>query len=253
MSVKAGALHTGSASKFGATTCTPLNHPLRVRVLEVCNERDISPVTFVKEDLMPSGVDFKDEQAALSNVSYAFRTLEDFGLVEVVDRVQRRGATEHIYRGTSTVFFSDEEFAALPREIRETLSRTSAQGLIARMDSAMRDGTFDETTDRHLTWLPMLLDRLGWEAVMEIMSECYFRVKAASEESRERVESTGENAIPATYGMVGFQSPPPPPPVIADDQDEQEKRRQDDDFNERVKRRLHEDADVLRRLAERSP
>lgn len=124
---------SGSQSKFGTTTCTPLNHPLRVRVLEVCNERDISPVTFVKEDLLPAGIEFEDEQKALSNVSYAFRTLEEYGLVEVIDTVQRRGATEHIYRGTSTVFFDDEEFAALPQRVRELLSRTSAQGLIARM------------------------------------------------------------------------------------------------------------------------
>jgi hypothetical protein len=209
--------HGGSASKFGPTTCTPLNHPLRVRVLEVCNERDISPVTFVKEGLFPAGIEFKDEQQALSSVSYAFRTLEDYGLVEVVDRLQRRGATEHIYRGTSTVFFDDDDFAALPLETREVLSRTSAQGLIARMDSAMRDGTFDRTTDRHLTWLPMLLDQDGWESVLEVMAECFFKVKDISDEARERIEESGEKAIPATYGMVGFESPPPPPPYIPDD------------------------------------
>jgi hypothetical protein len=189
------------------TTCAPLKHPLRVRILEVCNERDISPITFVNEGLEPSGITFKDRQHALSHVSYHFRELEKADCIEVVETNQRRGATEHIYRGTATVFFTDEEFAAMPKAERRSLSRTSFQGLIARVDGAMRADTFDSKTDRHLTWLPMELDERGWDEVMGAMADCYHTVKQMSEDAQDRLAGSGGRIIPATYGMVGFESP----------------------------------------------
>ena len=42
------------------TTCAPLGHPLRVRVLEITNERDISPSAFVSEELWQAGISFDD-------------------------------------------------------------------------------------------------------------------------------------------------------------------------------------------------
>lgn len=199
---------------FEETTCAPLKHPLRVRILEVCNERDISPITFVNEGLEPSGVVFKDRQQALSHASHHFRELEKAGCIEVVEEIPRRGATEHIYRGTATVFFTDEEFEAMPKVERRSLSRTTFQGLIARVDGAMRADTFDSRTDRHLTWLPMQLDPDGWEAVTGAMAECFFKVKQFSEEAAARLAESGDDGMSATYGMVGFESPPVPVPSV---------------------------------------
>src|SRR6266487_1479331 len=90
---------------YEETACAPLNHPLRVRILEVANTGDISPIQFVNEQLEPPGISFKNPQHALSHVSYHFRALEKAGCIEVIDTIQRRGATEHVYRGTVTVYF----------------------------------------------------------------------------------------------------------------------------------------------------
>jgi hypothetical protein len=185
-----------------------------VRVLEACNERDLSPVQFLLEGLLPPGETFKSYQAALSHVSYHFRCLEKAGCIELVDSQQRRGATEHIYRGTAKVFFTDEEFARLPMSERRTLSRTTFQGLAARVDSAMEHDTFDKQDDRHLTWTPALLDRQGWNEMMAAMTQCYEQVVEITVESGLRLQESGEEAIPATFGMVGFESPPAPPPGL---------------------------------------
>lgn len=192
------------------TSCAPLGHPLRIRILEVCNEREISPIQFVNEQMWPPGIRFRDPQHALTHVSYHFRELDKARCIEVVDTNQRRGATEHIYRGTATVFFTDEEFAAMPQKQRHLLSKTTLQGLIARADGAMRADTFDSRADRHLTWLPMELDAQGWKAMMVRMEACFYDVEQIRVDAKARLEESGEEPIPATYGMVGFESPPLP-------------------------------------------
>jgi hypothetical protein len=145
-------------SQSSASRSAHLLHPLPSRGRWY--ERDISPVQFLLEGLLPPGESFKSYQAALSHVAYHFRCPEKAGCVELIDSQQRRGATEHIYRGKAKVFFTDEEFARLPISQRRTLSRTTFQGLIARVDSAMDHETFDKREDRHLTWTPATLDQL---------------------------------------------------------------------------------------------
>jgi len=195
---------------YGETTCAPLRHPLRVRILEVANCRDISPIQFVNEGLQPEGVEFKSQQNALSHVAYHFRELDKAGCIKQIDSHQRRGATEHVYRGTSTLYFSDEEFEQLSDEERRTLSRTSFQGLIARADSAMQADTFDARTDRWLAWVPLELDARGWSELTAAMAACFAEVQQIRKDSAERLARSDGEAIPATFGMVGFESPPPP-------------------------------------------
>lgn len=201
---------------YGETACAPLRHPLRARILEVCNERDISPVQFVHDDLFPPGITFKTHQNALSHVSYHFRELEKAGCIELVASIQRRGATEHVYRGTARLFFSDEEFAAIPREQREALTRITFQGMIARVDSAIGAGTFDARTDRHLTWVPLGLDARGWIDFVARLASCFEDVEQIRVDAGLRLQESGETPIPATFGMLGFESPPRPSPASED-------------------------------------
>jgi hypothetical protein len=154
---------------------------------------------------------FKSRPHALSHVAYHFRALQKAGCIEVVRTVQRRGATEHIYRGSTTLVFTSEEFAGLPLEQRRILSRTSFQGLLARADGAMQAATFDARTDRHLVWMPMELDERGWAEFTTALDACFAEVQRIHEDARDRLAGSGERVIPATYGMLGFPSPPPPP------------------------------------------
>lgn len=193
------------------TACSPLKHPMRVRILEIANTREISPVAFVDEGLEPAGFWFQDRPTALSDVAYHFRILEKAGCIEVVRTVQRRGATEHIYRGTAAVEFTSEEFALLTKEERELFSRTSLQALVARADSSLRTGDFDSRDNRHLVWSAVELDEQGWNEFAEALDGCFSEVRRIHADSKDRLAASGDKAISATYGMLGFPSPPPPP------------------------------------------
>lgn len=189
------------------TTCSPLAHPMRVRILEVVNEHPMSPVGFINAGFAP---DIEDKQRALSLVSYHFRALESAGCLKILDTIQRRGATEHVYGGCSRVFLSDKDFDALPAERRRALSRTTWQGLVARTDGAMRKGTFDARTDRHLTWRAMELDERGWKEVTERLAQCFEDCEEVRKDAEDRLAVSGDKVVPATMAMLGFESPPRP-------------------------------------------
>lgn len=192
------------------TICSVLRHPVRVRILEILNEGPRSPSQFVAEGLMPE--EYKDEyEKELSLASYHFRQLESEGCLEIVESIPRRGAMEHVYVGKVRVYFTDEEFAQMPRPKRRFFSRISMQGLIARADRAIREDTFDNRTDRHFSWMPMHLDSRGWDEVMAVLADTFGKLTQIRHDTRDRLAGSGDKVIPVTVGMLGFESPPPPP------------------------------------------
>lgn len=194
------------------TACDVLKHPIRVRILEVLCEGDISPIQFLHRGLLPPGVEFEDEQNAVSTVSYHFKVLMRAGCIELIGTKQRRGATEHIYRSKALAFHTDEEFAAMSFEERQAISRSTLQTLIARADGALLAGTFDNRVDRHLSWLSMDLDDEGWQELRDLQAETLERAQgikaAAIARNHDRAEREERVvAYPTTFGALGFESP----------------------------------------------
>jgi hypothetical protein len=187
--------------------CHALKHPFRARILEVANELPISPSKFVRQGLIPDEF-YEHYQQALSLASYHFGQLADEGCLEVAETNPRRGAAEKVYKGVSRVFFSDEEFEELPFDERKGLSKTSFQGVVARTDGAIRSGTFDDRTDRHLTWRAFKTDERGWEKMTDILAATFHKLEAARTAAEERLREQETEGFPATFAMLGFESPP---------------------------------------------
>ena len=192
------------------TICAVLRHPLRVRILEVLNEGPRSPSQFVEEGLIPKQ-HYSSYQQALSLASYHFRELEKEGCLQVIESIPRRGAVEHVYRGLARVFINDREFEEMPRTDRRRLSRISMQGMVARADRAIHEDTFDARSDRHLTWMPMQLDERAWREVVAALAATFAELTQIRVDARDRLATSGEEVIPATVALLGFESPPPPP------------------------------------------
>jgi DNA-binding transcriptional ArsR family regulator len=200
----------GSAAKprdrNAATASAMLRHPLRVRILEVANERDVSPVQFLREGLSPPG------DYGLSHISHHFSELEKGGCLRVVKLIPRRGSVEHIYRGVARAFFSDDEWEnRLSKADRRKVTKTVLQGLMARADGAILADTLDKRLDRHLSWLAMPLDEQGWTALTELQAETLCRAEEIRVEAGERLAATAGESFPVTFGALAFESPPSDP------------------------------------------
>lgn len=177
-----------------------LAHPLRVRILEVLNQRDMSPVEFCREGFAPEGTE-------VSQVAYHFRELAEYGLLAVAEQNPRRGSVEHVYHGLGRAYFSDLQWNELDREERVRLSKTMIQGLIARIEGALMSDTFDARVNRHLTWIAMRLDEQGWSEMTTALAATFGEVEQIRADAEARLDRDGEEGIPSTCGILGFPSP----------------------------------------------
>jgi hypothetical protein len=192
------------SSKEHATLAEPVSHPLRVRILEVLNERDMSPSEFVEAGHADF---FFGHRPNVSHLAYHFRELADFKCLEAIDWKRSRGSVATTYRGVARAEFGDEEWAELPPERKRQIARTVAQGLMARIDGAFMSQTFLKRDDYHLTWFAMELDERGWSEVHDALALAFHTVAGIREDSKARLQETGEPGVPATAGIVFFESP----------------------------------------------
>jgi hypothetical protein len=198
------------ADRERSTSASVLAHPLRVRILEILNERDMSPVEFCRDGFAPQGMD-------VSHVAYHFRELAEYGCLAVTEENKRRGSIEHVYRGLARAFFSDPNWSSLDEEERSRISKTVFQGLLARVEGAMMARTFDSSEDRHLSWVAMRLDEQGWREMSTTLAAAFGEIEQIRGDAEQRLEERGDAGIPSTCGILGFQSPAEslltPPPV----------------------------------------
>ncbi|MBS1887723.1 MAG: helix-turn-helix domain-containing protein [Actinobacteria bacterium] len=197
------------AERDKSTAATVLAHPLRVRILEVLNERDMSPVEFCREGLAPADLE-------VAHVAYHFRELAKYGSLAVVEERVRRGSVEHVYRGLGRAFFNDREWNELDREERVKVSKTMVQGLVARIEGALLSDTFDSRETRHLTWIAMRLDEQGWSEMTTALAATFGEIEQIRSDAEARLDRDGDDGIASTCGILGFPSPvdsfraPPP-------------------------------------------
>jgi hypothetical protein len=189
-----------------ATASSALNHPLRIRILVVANERPISPVKFVDEVLRPRTK--TERKAILSGVSYHFRALDKAGCIEQVEEIARRGSQEHVYKATARAFFSDEDWEKMSPRLRCTISTAMLQSMVAEVENAMLAHTFDARTDRWFAWTRASLDDRGWAEMLTTIAANFAELERIREESEARLEEVEGEPIPVVFGMLGFEAPP---------------------------------------------
>ena len=173
-------------------------HPLRVQILIILNERVASP------NLLSQELD-----QSLNLVAYHVRVLEKYDCIELVDTKQRRGATEHFYRATRRQFLTDSEWSRMPSALRPGLSGAMLKSLFDDVEEAVSKGTFDELDDRHLSRVPMVVDKQAWGDVADLLATTLDRVLEIQAEASQRLAENGEEGMLTKVEMLHFKSPDP--------------------------------------------
>jgi hypothetical protein len=180
-------------------------HPLRVQILIILNERVASP-NLLSQELGQS----------LNLVAYHVRVLEKYDCIELVDTKQRRGATEHFYRATRRQFLSDSEWARMPAALRPGLSGAMLKAVFDDIEEAVSKGTFDELQDRHLSRVPMVVDKKAWGDVVTLLLGTLDRLLEIQAEASERLAKGDETGMLSKVEMLHFKSPDPAPETEAE-------------------------------------
>ena len=172
-----------------------LAHPLRINILEILCDRVASPNAL-------SG----DLGAGLSHVAYHTRALNRCGALELVETAQRRGATEHFYKAAPDAFLGNPAWRRVPRSLRGGVSGATLETLIDKAVAAMAAGTIAEREDTTLTWMPLRVDREGWEEVTKILGEAAERVLGAQTRSAGRLAKGGGEEISSVVALLNFET-----------------------------------------------
>jgi DNA-binding transcriptional ArsR family regulator len=190
----------GQPHELDSNIVKALSHPLRMRILTRLNEGVASPNEMAKEF---------DESLPL--VSYHVRILRELECIELVRTTPRRGAIEHHYRALTRPFLDEEDWAQLPSSARRAVSNTVLTKALGDVREAVRTGTFDDRTDRHLSYAALLLDEQGWRVLNERMAELleWAIEEQANCAGRLQDDGSGGPEVRARLTMMSYPAPPP--------------------------------------------
>jgi DNA-binding transcriptional ArsR family regulator len=151
-----------------------ISHPLRHRLLGLLDERVASPNELARELGLPLG-----------RVSYHIRLLADLGAIELVGTEPRRGALEHFYRAVTRAWFSEDDWARLPRAARRGIVGQNLQRIFSDVTAAVDAGGFDGPASQ-VTRATLELDERGLQEVAEVLTAAAERVSRINAESADR-------------------------------------------------------------------
>ena len=183
------------AQALDARLVKVISHPLRQRIMVELGEAVASPNELATTFGEPLG-----------RVSYHVRTLAAAGAIELVRTEPRRGAVEHFYRARVRPWFSDADWARLPRSVRRTIHGQNLQRVWEEAAaSAQGDGFDHPAASVGYAWLE--LDDEGMAALAEEVSRLLERAFAIEAESAER-SSAGATARSAGVALLLFERAP---------------------------------------------
>jgi DNA-binding transcriptional ArsR family regulator len=175
-----------------------LAHPLRVRILNVLDERVASPSEIAAE-----------LDADLGVVSYHVRKLQHLGLLKLVRRKQRRGAIEHFYKSDIRPVVRSDVWGRVPGIVKKAMVGATVSQVADVVSAAVQSGGF-ERSEAHLTRSPVVLDQRGFSELATKLDGVLAdieRIGAASEKRLAKAQHEGE--IRATAVLMLFESEEP--------------------------------------------
>jgi DNA-binding transcriptional ArsR family regulator len=176
-------------------------HPIQLKALTILTERVASP----KEIAIALGL----TKAKAGHVSWHIRELEKADLVEEVRTEPRRGAVEHFFKARKRPIVTEEEAREWSAEQREEFSRYIIVCISRDFGMAIEYKTLDadQYIARHLTRTPLLLDRRGFEDLLNAYMHLFDRAFEIQAESDERRSRTGEVGLPVSSVLATVPMP----------------------------------------------
>lgn len=191
---------SAQATHFTVRIARVLSHPVNLKIVTELNLREMSASGFFDEF---GGV-------SRSDVNRRFKLLTRDGwlsLVRAETGGKRRGATEHFYRATGPAIFDTTNWSQVPEKIRGTYSWHVFEQLAEQVREAMDAGTFDSRPDRHETWMPLVLDEVGWAQVVASIDSLFESLLQEQALAKMRLNESEDEPLIATSYLAAFESP----------------------------------------------
>jgi DNA-binding transcriptional ArsR family regulator len=173
---------------------------LRLKIITELYMREMSPSQFFRE--FGGG--------SVPRVTRHFKVLAKHGWLRFIHTAPGkgpRGGRQNMYRAPELAVLDEETWALLPYSVKVSWSGIAFKQLTERVRDALAADTFDSRPERHLSWIPLLLDRAGWDRVMAHMNALFTALLEEQDDAKIRLYQSGKKPVLATVGLLAFESP----------------------------------------------
>jgi hypothetical protein len=167
---------------------------MRVNIMAITSWRIIAPSEFARETGQKIGT-----------VSYHFKRLVEFEVIEQVKTEQVRGSTKHYYKGTRRAIFGGAAWADMPKSVQDGVVGAALQDLTKVAIHSIESGAFSARDESLLAWEPLTYDELAFKASIKILESTRQRLLALQDESTPRLAKTGKAGILVAVALAGFE------------------------------------------------
>jgi DNA-binding transcriptional ArsR family regulator len=173
-----------------------MSHPLRVRILAMLDERKASP------NQLAGWLG-----ASLGTVAYHVRTLEQLGLIELVDETRVRGAVEHHYRARARPNVTAEGWAQAPPIAKQAAVGSSLDVIAEYARQSAASGGFDRE-DAQLRRALVKLDAKGFTALSKAVDKLLEQAEKIEAAAADRIakDPHADDIVEAGLGVMLFDA-----------------------------------------------
>jgi DNA-binding transcriptional ArsR family regulator len=173
-----------------------MSHPLRVRILAMLDERKASP------NQLAGWLG-----ASLGTVAYHVRTLEQLGLIELVDETRVRGAVEHHYRARARPNITADGWAQAPPIAKQAAVGSSLDVIAEYARASAAAGGFDRE-DAQLRRTLLKLDARGFAQLSKAIDKLLEQAEKIEASASERIAKNphAEDIVEAGLGVLLFDA-----------------------------------------------
>lgn len=140
-------------------------------------------------------------------VSRRFTKLKEIGWLAIIEGPTRREAPDDLYRATVPEIHDNFLRPDVPDSVDTADHWESFERLCTEAKDSMKAGTFDERTNRYVTWSMLSLDRQAWEKVITELDALLAYVREEQKQAEKRLASSGEEPIAMNVTIGAFESP----------------------------------------------
>jgi DNA-binding transcriptional ArsR family regulator len=173
-----------------------MSHPLRERILAMLDERKASP------NQLAGWLG-----ATLGTVAYHVRTLEQLGLIELVDETRVRGAVEHHYRARARPNVTAEGWAQAPPIAKQAAVGSSLDVIAEYSRASAAAGGFDRE-DAQLRRALVKLDARGFAQLSKACDKLLEQAEKIEASAAERIAKNphADDIVEAGLGVMLFDA-----------------------------------------------
>jgi DNA-binding transcriptional ArsR family regulator len=173
-----------------------MSHPLRVRILAMLDERKASP------NQLAGWLG-----ASLGTVAYHVRTLEQLGLIELVDETRVRGAVEHHYRARARPNVTADGWAQAPPIAKQAAVGSSLDVIAEYARASAASGGFDRA-DAQLRRTLLRLDARGFAQLSKAVDKLLEQAEKLEASAAERIakDPHADDIVEAGLGVLLFDA-----------------------------------------------